>query len=555
MTIEFPEPSPAGGFRRLSAREAAQRARAMDCIRDRNPTKCKGQVFTSIFFDGTGNNAGWRANGESATQQVANKHSNIARLRDAALNEPTDGFFRSYVPGVGTPFPEIGDSGGAFGMGFGRFGSDRINWALIQVLNASHRYLTGGDLIPDSEAKTIVRNISSTWRTMGLEGPNRRWVLRTWRERLKQVVDANQRKLLQINVAVFGFSRGAATARAFAHWLAQICQAEEDGYTMAGVPIRLYFMGIYDTVASVGIPDAIPGFDGHMAWADGTMAIHPMVEQCVHFIALHEQRASFPLEHANMGKQMAYPGMHSDVGGGYKPGEQGKAMPDWGDSPHLSQIPLLDMHHHVLRGGVPIKTADEIRQEEGLAESFAVSEKTRTAFNAWLTGHGQVTSGTAERITESHAQQYQRYRGLRLNGAAAVETSAFFARANGADQALLRSANLDLRQQIDRLKWRRDERARQEASGIAGLVDNGMYSPYGLGATADMPQPVRPLSAFQRTVLDRIENPGQLPQAVLDLFDDFVHDSRAGFRPVGSMMEPSGEEKGYLRYRTVFNPS
>jgi Uncharacterized alpha/beta hydrolase domain (DUF2235) len=59
-----------------------------------------------------------------------------------------------------------------------------------------------------------------------------------------------------------------------------------------------------------------------MDWANG-LEIPPLIEQCVHMVAAHEIRNSFPLDSALQGlqypfnvREMVYPGAHSDVGGG-----------------------------------------------------------------------------------------------------------------------------------------------------------------------------------------------------------------------------------------------
>ncbi|WP_457848254.1 hypothetical protein, partial [Staphylococcus aureus] len=41
-------------------------------------------------------------------------------------------------------------------------------------------------------------------------------------DKLTAAVKSSQRKIVQINVSVFGFSRGAAEARAFTHWLHEL---------------------------------------------------------------------------------------------------------------------------------------------------------------------------------------------------------------------------------------------------------------------------------------------------------------------------------------------
>ena len=98
------------------------------------------------------------------------------------------------------------------------------------------------------------------------------------------------------------------------------------------IPYQVNFMGLFDTVASVGLPDSTRAtldvglFAGHEAFAgNGAMDIPPQVRFCRHAFSIHEQRMSFPLDSIRKGKsypggvreEVPYPGVHSDVGGGY----------------------------------------------------------------------------------------------------------------------------------------------------------------------------------------------------------------------------------------------
>ncbi|MFX5634252.1 hypothetical protein ABTE18_20540, partial [Acinetobacter baumannii] len=82
-------------------------------------------------------------------------------------------------------------------------------------------------------------------------------------DKLTAAVKSSQRKIVQINVSVFGFSRGAAEARACTHWLHELFTPSGGAFEIAGVPIRIGFLGIFDTVASVGIGDVTPITFGH----------------------------------------------------------------------------------------------------------------------------------------------------------------------------------------------------------------------------------------------------------------------------------------------------
>ena len=77
--------------------------------------------------------------------------------------EDYEHFFKIYVPGVGTPFRQIDDSGegkdALLGNATARYGERRVLWALAQALNSVYRYLTRsgkgpGLFDPGSESAT-----------------------------------------------------------------------------------------------------------------------------------------------------------------------------------------------------------------------------------------------------------------------------------------------------------------------------------------------------------------------------------------------------------------
>ncbi len=561
------QPLPDGGVRRLSPQAALQRAQALACVRDKQSTTCQGRIHVTLFFDGTGNNWDWNGpfvEGKSVsplTQRQRNSHSNVVRLFDARLDEPENGLFNFYIPGVGTPFKEIGDSGdgfwdGTLGAGTARKGADRINWGIVQVYNAMHQYLVGADLIPASKAKTIVNNMSSMIAQLGFENFARRTILRTWEEKLAGVVRTHQRKLRELTISVFGFSRGAAEARAFVHWLYEIAKANNDGcdHVLAGVPLKFNFLGIFDTVASVGISAAVRGAEGKMGWADGhMMSVHPAVRKCVHFVALHEQRVNFPVDlavGANV-KQVLYPGMHSDVGGGYSPSSQGKGMKAWASSPSLSQVPLIDMHYEAIQAGVPLRTIEEIASRPALAQAFSCDKRLVETYNGWLASHGIPGGAAATEQIRAHTRQYMRWRGLRLRtGTSNLLQQRFFLESDAEDRVDLANAQALLGNTVAELR-------RGGAAAISRHAE----------ATAQSAQDVS-------TLLTQVNDESSLPDAVVRMFDDYVHDSLAGFY-IGTHTElslplievavavnpysmeppqmiPVSRKGTYLRYRTAY---
>ncbi len=548
--ITPPAKMPNSGMRDLTPRETMQRMRAMACIRKKDPAQCGGQVYVNLFFDGTGNNMAWEEPGLGATQMEAGKHSNIARLYKARIDAPENGFFSHYIPGIGTPFPEIGDTGGTLGLAAGHMGADRINWAITRILDSVHEYLTEASLFGTEQARTIVNNASKT----GFETWVRRQVLGTWQKRLEAVIKDRERKVTHINISVFGFSRGAATARVFANWLLQWLEQEDGGYRLAGIPLRIYFMGLFDTVASVGVADMLPGFDGRMDWATpANLEIHPAVEQCVHFVALHEQRASFPLELAARVTQVAYPGMHSDVGGGYRPGEQGKAMPGASASPHLSQVPLIDMHHAALVGGVPLRSMEEIKETPDVAPDFDCSPAVAAAVNNFFDHCGIKTTAKGKddvtAVLRSHTLQYLQWRDGLLRPGRLLENRRFFREAHlRTDRAQLREALKDFAAQLVDLRvWAQDTGATAVALDVLAKVNPVA----GTVLRTTRGRRAGPVDAETLRMLEAVSLGAPLPPAVQHLMDDYIHDSRAGFR-IGGLMEPRELTYGYFRHRRIF---
>lgn len=550
-------PAPLDGKRKLSAREASQRAKAMACVRSRQATRCQGQVYVSLFFDGTGNNKDWVEEGQSLSQTARNKHSNVARLFQAHVDDPQGGVFAYYMPGVGTPFREIGDTSkfeyGVGGSGFGYKGADRINFGILSVLDALHIYATAHQLLDNNQKGGLANKLSRDVPCPGVTiEPVARWAgLTAVEETLAAALASSQRKVLQVNVAIFGFSRGAAEARACAHWLSQVCERHgQGGLLLAGVPLRIGFMGIFDTVAAVGLGDIVPFADGHMAWAHGTQGIHPAVEDCAHFIALHEQRASFPLE-ASVGRgNVGYPGMHSDVGGGYCPGDQGKAMPEWGESPQLSQIPLIDMHFAAIKAGVPMMTIEDMQTRPALRKAFATDVRMVHVYNDWLTHHG-VPAGDVRSFTEAHTRHYIRWRSAaHLDGGYGLKPRPFFTRmASAQDVHDILQADQEFGLYLRFLLER--ERANASASGYIGERMKDAMRLILPGGMVLIEPGKSPLSANERQMLSVATGKAMPPHACVALFEDYVHDSRAGFR-VGGQHEFQILTGGYLRHRWVF---
>lgn len=552
MTTISPSPFPESGRRTLSARETMQRARAVACTlpNDNTPT-CSGQVFVGIFFDGTGNNLTEDYETPPVEQR---KHSNVVRLFHTFVNDPKKGYFRVYVPGVGTPFPEIGDSNRYLfvnrGAAAGEKGGHRIIWGLMQLLNAPHQYVTNGaELIVKSMAKTIC----STLAGPGSLDAQRRLVLKTWQDRLAAALANRKPEVEQINVSVIGFSRGAAQARVFVNWLFEVCKQENGGWTFAGIPIRLQFLGIFDTVASVGIANLSDTgrLAGHQGWADNTLEIHPAVEHCVHYVAGHEVRACFPLDSVRVrstypanAKEVMYPGSHSDVGGGYAPNDLG--VSPTADS-FMSTIPGLNMYNEARSAGVPLLEWNQL--EERFKRDLTPSRSTIQDFNAYL-GAAKVGAGAVEEVARKHMAYYFSYRFKHRH---AFYQRSPFTTAPAKHQDYLRTTQESFIARLSSLtphvdpsqpRTRRGRIAMEpgfDPAKSAALHENMLKA-------AGLPTSLRDQHAI--AVAKRIDARTVTPE-METFFDQYIHDSMAGFIDMG-MNEYALNGLGITKFRTVF---
>jgi hypothetical protein len=542
---QTPKPFPNNGQRQLSAKEQLQRAKALACTlpKEKKPA-CVGSVFVGLFFDGTGNNM--------LDHYPKHGHSNVVRLFNAYPNKPKDGFYRYYIPGVGTPFPEIDENSySSRGKGLAAGGEQRINWGLVQVYNAVHRFLMADmNLISKVQAKTLVSNMSSD--QLGVGNAYRRMVMSHWEEKLKAVIKNTKPEVQQINISVFGFSRGAAEARAFCNWFFQLCEEKGGGYTFAGVPVRIYFLGIFDTVASVGLANMYSLFEGHMAWADDNMHINPAVEQCVHFVAAHEIRACFPLDSARSGssypancKEVVYPGAHSNVGGGYMPKAQGKSgqVPDEKKYNFLALIAGIDMYHEARKAGVPLMALNDMPPL--IRRDFEPDPDLLKAYNAYL-HKSSIGTKPVETALRAHMGLYYRYRRLRLDN---LLTVAPYDKADAEDRKFLQLTNEDFRKEVRLLEA--TDQSNKDAARDPVAFQKRLQHALAYPSKDNVVQLPRKLTPMEQDMLSALKHPQPLSEEIVQFFDHYVHDSLAGFAQDG-VREYTFNGQGHLRHRKVF---
>ena len=582
MTTISPAPFPENGVRILSPKETMQRAKALACtVSTAHLPTCSGQVFVGIFFDGTGNNMRTDYDLLSADKR---KHTNIVKLFQAFKDESPRGYFRVYLPGVGTPFPEIGDTNRYTWKNWGSVaaerGEHRIIWAFTQLLNAPHQYVFGNaPLIPDALAKTIINSLASTLEF----SVTRRLVMSTWQEKLKDTLTGNKPTVEQINVSVFGFSRGAAEARAFVNWLFEVCNKEGGGWTFAGIPIRVQFLGLFDTVASVGLANLYDNglLNGHQSWADNNLEIHPAVEQCVHFVAGHEVRACFPADSVRVkfsypgnAMEVMYPGAHSDVGGGYAPGAIGISPAQ--DS-FLAIIPGANMFHEARKAGVPL--LEWAALDDAVQRAFTPSPSVVRDFNAYL-GAAKIGAGAIEDLGRKHMSLYFSYRFKHLNSFDYYRTSPY-ASSSRTDQSYLYTTQRSFFMQLWKLRelmlahepqfakiWPFQQRYGSLLDSASRSWDEFRATPstlensfnlawnYGPGMLVAMVKAPFALAQKRNSMEHAFEvaqhiNVEAVTPEVETFFDRYIHDSVAGFMAMG-MDEYAFNGIGITKFRTVY---
>lgn len=532
---------------------------------------CNANLFFGFFFDGTQNNYHLAAK--------ANEFSNVARLYDTfpgqsvpgvlpastewKLNRDTQfsNFFRVYVPGVASPFPDIDDSGDGvwktLGGAAGRRGNDRIVWALIQAINNVHRFFHKRPLLSPKETTALATRLilSKQARSLMTADLQRSYVGRhnvdsifprkefeKLLKRLHASVTQHWSKdggrpnkidpaiVQRIYISTFGFSRGATQARAFANWLDSLCKLDAKilgrrEASLGGFPVSFDFLGLFDTVASVGLGNTMGNswtlrlLDGHGAWADSedSLRIPSGIAQCVHLVAAHEQRRSFPLDSIAVGfayppngQEIIFPGVHSDIGGGYAPTQQGKGVSASGDD-MLSRLPLLQMYKLARVAGVPLK----LELADGVVKKkFAVDANVIKDFNAYLS-KCKLSTGSLTDIVREQQILLMGWRYFRRDGGGnEVYKSRSFKRASNFDKNDLDSANKEFSEELGEFErsltaWKR-RLPRKQAPGFGNLVSREW-------------EEIATHWPFKAP-----------PPEVIQFFDEYVHDSRAAFKLSGA---------------------
>lgn len=260
------------------------------------------KVTVNVFFDGTLNNMkntearlafekkkkGLALSPDETTAAKAfedndeddssydNYFSNIAIMYKTNIAEKKDKKIKIYIDGEGTLEHDKDDSRGYI------FGSGKTSGILAKVNKAF------------IEIKEKIENLK-----------NRKFI--------KENEFVNE-----IDLTVFGFSRGAAAARNFISQRRKL----QDMYNLESSKFTIKFVGLFDTVSSYSKNYSVsPNFDNDVK--ELNLKLEGNIKKVVHLTAADEYRENFSLTtikstiNAGVGYELALPGVHSDIGGGY----------------------------------------------------------------------------------------------------------------------------------------------------------------------------------------------------------------------------------------------
>lgn len=266
-------------------------------------------VYMGVFFDGTSNNRqnveGRRkdpklkntlaSDSDGSNTSYGNDNTNVDKLEKAYLRDNCCHYYSVYVEGIGTKNPDKNDD-------------ETLSY---------YGDFTRGQAKGKGETGLFEKVEKGCLDIAG---------------RLKK---ENEISISTLYLDVFGFSRGAAAARIFVNEMIKkkvkgdkrtydfgyLGKAfKELGYKTNPIRIKIRFLGLYDTVSSYG-DNVFDDID-----VDKVPLKIPNVGFTVHLTAEDEHRINFPLTNiASAGSnsiELSLPGVHSDIGGGYKNGSK-----------------------------------------------------------------------------------------------------------------------------------------------------------------------------------------------------------------------------------------
>lgn len=385
---------------------------------------CEQEIWVSLFFDGTSQNINQDfpikklsnpaklfviANGSDPGVSGLSPQNRIKYRADA-------GQYAFYYSGVGTPYTEKITGGEP---------SFIEKWAK----EASNVAFMGSSAAPIALEKMAASKLwseieDSTALGGGTGAGTDKRLDAAFRE-LNAAIQTNPKRKT-LNIAIFGFSRGAAIGRIFCSRLVAKCKdPHADQLIYKDKTLNIRFMGLYDTVASFGLPaQNLLGDD---------LVIPKQVKKCVHMVAAHEFRLSFPIWSTRAApsydkfsyEEYVYPGVHTDVGGGYGPNNFGDVANHQYCDNDLAAMPLRHMYRKALAAGVPLASIEEVLTTDGYAAQFKAKPQALKIYNDYL--NTALASGTLEHHANMNHRELCRWWGALDQENSAAQGSAVVA--------------------------------------------------------------------------------------------------------------------------------
>jgi uncharacterized protein (DUF2235 family) len=221
--------------------------------------------------------------------------TNVAKLALGVVAGPTQALF--YEPGVGTT-PDERVIGGAFGLGLSRNIRDAYQFLAATYEEGDRIFLFGF-----SRGAYTARSLAGLIHNCGI-------LRREYQDRVDQAFAFYRDRTSQTHPSALA---STLFRRQYSH--------ESDA---------IHFIGVWDTVGALGIPDDLPGMkecheDWQELWGFHDTQLGPHVSYARHALAIDEQRPPFKptlwsainpaAQHQSL-EQVWFAGVHSEVGGG-----------------------------------------------------------------------------------------------------------------------------------------------------------------------------------------------------------------------------------------------
>jgi uncharacterized protein (DUF2235 family) len=296
----------------------------------------------ALFFDGTWNTPGDETNVSRLFKLTASRSAYRGHLlqsqakKDESVPATEVDQIKYYHPGVGTTWGSR-IFGGMFGLGLSKNIRDGLLWLSQHYQENDEIFIFGF-----SRGAYTARSLAGLIRKCGIP---------------KQMgKEFSERTLLGLVDTAYNIYRER-------QWSVDSTPADSFRKTYSWPGMKIKFVGVWDTVGALGLPLHEVWF-GSDYYRFHDTALSAIVENAFHAVALDEHRPDFVVTMWDVNKAPApgqrveqrwFAGAHADVGGGYKDGK-------------LSQLPLRWMQERAKECGLQFTRDAQVEPEAHLAK-------------------------------------------------------------------------------------------------------------------------------------------------------------------------------------------